>query len=51
VISSGINAAQAADLHKQATRDGIYLLGPNCLGFQRPHIHLNASVAGELGQM
>ncbi|MBP9905953.1 MAG: bifunctional acetate--CoA ligase family protein/GNAT family N-acetyltransferase [Rhodoferax sp.] len=51
VISSGINAAQAADLHKQATRDGIYLLGPNCLGFQRPHIHLNASVAGELANV
>ncbi len=51
VISSGINAAQAADLHKQATRDGIYLLGPNCLGFQRPHLHLNASVAGELASV
>jgi acetyltransferase len=29
-------------------RDGIYLLGPNCLGFQRPQLQLNASVAGEL---
>ncbi len=48
VISSGIDAAMAADLHKIATRDGIYLLGPNCLGFQRPQLHLNASVAGEL---
>jgi len=48
VISSGIDASQAADLHKIATRDGIYLLGPNCLGFQRPHLHLNASVAGDL---
>ncbi len=48
VISSGIDAAMAADLHKMATRDGIYLLGPNSLGFQRPHLNLNASVAGEL---
>ncbi|MBK1684822.1 bifunctional acetate--CoA ligase family protein/GNAT family N-acetyltransferase [Rhodoferax fermentans] len=49
VISSGIDAAQAAELHKMASRDGIYLLGPNCLGFQRPHLQLNASVAGPLG--
>src|SRR5664279_1106566 len=46
VISSGINANLAADLHKIARRDGIHLLGPNCLGFQRPHLALNASVAG-----
>ncbi|MDD2925175.1 bifunctional acetate--CoA ligase family protein/GNAT family N-acetyltransferase [Rhodoferax sp.] len=48
VISSGIDAAQAAELHKMATRDGVYLLGPNCLGFQRPQLQLNASVAGPL---
>jgi len=48
VISSGIDATQAAQLHKMATRDGIHLLGPNCLGFQRPHLNLNASVAGEI---
>ncbi len=48
VISSGIDAAMAAELHKMASRDGIYLLGPNCLGFQRPHLNLNASVAGPL---
>ena len=48
VISSGIDAVQAAELHKIARRDGIYLLGPNCLGFQRPHLQLNASVAGDL---
>jgi acetyltransferase len=48
VISSGIDATHAAELHKMATRDGIYLLGPNCLGFQRPHLQLNASVAGPL---
>jgi len=48
VISSGINATHAAELHAMATRDGISLLGPNCLGFQRPHMQLNASVAGDL---
>ncbi|NCN69790.1 MAG: bifunctional acetate--CoA ligase family protein/GNAT family N-acetyltransferase [Rhodoferax sp.] len=48
VISSGIDAAQAADLHKIAARDNIHLLGPNCLGFQRPDLLLNASVAGSL---
>jgi len=49
VISSGIDAPQAAELHRIARRDGIHLLGPNCLGFQRPHLQLNASVAGALG--
>jgi acetyltransferase len=48
VISSGIDAAQAAALHRIARRDGVHLLGPNCLGFQRPHLQLNASVAGTL---
>ena len=48
VIASGIDAAQAADLHQIARREGIHLLGPNCLGFQRPLLHLNASVAGPL---
>ena len=48
VISSGIDAALASDLHKIAIRDGIYLLGPNSLGFQRPHLNLNASIAGAL---
>jgi acetyltransferase len=48
VISSGIDATLAAELHRIARRDDIHLLGPNCLGFQRPHLHLNASVAGPL---
>jgi len=51
VISTGIDAALAADLHRMATRDGIHLLGPNSLGFQRPHLQLNASVAGELASL
>ena len=51
VISTGIDAALAADLHKMATRDGIYLLGPNSLGFQRPHLQLNASVGGDIAAL
>ncbi len=48
VISSGIDARTAAELHKIARRDDIQLLGPNSLGFQRPYLQLNASVAGTL---
>ncbi|QDL55481.1 GNAT family N-acetyltransferase [Rhodoferax aquaticus] len=48
VISSGIGAAQAAQLHAIARRDGMHLLGPNCLGFQRPHLQLNAGVVGPM---
>jgi len=48
VISSGISADQAAQWRKIAKREGVHLLGPNSLGFQRPPLHLNASVAGPL---
>ena len=48
VVSSGINATLAADLHRVAKRHGMHLLGPNCLGFQSPRRGLNASVAGAL---
>ncbi len=48
VVSSGIAAALAASLHQVARRHGMHLLGPNCLGFQRPLLGLNASVAGAL---
>ncbi|SDO00652.1 acetyltransferase [Rhodoferax sp. OV413] len=48
VISSGVHAALAVDLHRVARRHGMHLLGPNCLGFQRPSMGLNASVAGRL---
>ena len=48
VVSSGTNAALAADLHRVAKRHGMHLLGPNCLGFQSPRRGLNASVAGPL---
>ena len=50
VVSTGINAELAADLKKIARREGVYLLGPNGLGFQRPALHLNASAAGPLAK-
>ena len=48
VLSSGIGAEQASQWRKIARREGVHLLGPNSLGFQRPLLHLNASVAGPL---
>ena len=50
VISSGIDADKAAELKKIASREGVHLLGPNCLGLQRPHLQLNASAAGPLAK-
>ncbi|MEY2890713.1 MAG: hypothetical protein RJA98_621 [Pseudomonadota bacterium] len=50
VVSSGIGADHAAELKKIARREGIHLLGPNCLGFQRPQLLLNASAAGPLAR-
>lgn len=48
IISSGIAGEQSAELKKIARREGIHLLGPNSLGFQRPLLQLNASAAGPL---
>jgi len=50
VISSGIDADKAAELKRIANREGVHLLGPNCLGLQRPHLQLNASAAGPLAR-
>ena len=50
VITSGINADGAAELQKIAKREGVFLLGPNGLGFQRPHLQLNASAAGPIAR-
>ena len=50
IISSGITAEQAVTLKKVAKREGVQLLGPNCLGFQTPLLQLNASVAGDLSR-
>ena len=48
IVSSGIDARQAAQLHQQARRLGLFLLGPNSLGLQRPSLGLNASAVGPL---
>ena len=48
IISDGVEPEQAAQLKRIARREGVHLLGPNCLGFQRPHLKLNASAAGPL---
>jgi acetyltransferase len=48
VLSSGVSAGLCSTLHAVAQRHGLHLLGPNSLGFQRPLLKLNASVAGPL---
>lgn len=50
VLSSGIGAELAGELHRLARREGLYLLGPNCLGFQRPVLGLNAGALGNLAE-
>ena len=50
ILSSGVDAKLAAQLHAIARQHGIYLLGPNSLGFQRPKLSLNASALGPLAQ-
>jgi acetyltransferase len=50
LLCSGVGAEQAAALKRIAKREGILLLGPNSLGFQRPALQLNASAAGPLAQ-
>ncbi|MBL8387323.1 MAG: bifunctional acetate--CoA ligase family protein/GNAT family N-acetyltransferase [Hydrogenophaga sp.] len=51
VVGSGANADIAADMHQVARRHGMHLLGPNSLGFQRPRLGLNASVAGSMASV
>ncbi|MBN1869300.1 MAG: bifunctional acetate--CoA ligase family protein/GNAT family N-acetyltransferase [Candidatus Omnitrophica bacterium] len=49
IMSSGFKEAGKegkklySDIHKAVKKYGINTLGPNCLGFLRPDIHLNAS--------
>ncbi|HJV80655.1 bifunctional acetate--CoA ligase family protein/GNAT family N-acetyltransferase [Noviherbaspirillum sp.] len=50
IISSGVDAKLAAELQAIARQHGIHLLGPNCMGFQRPHLGLNASALGSLAR-
>jgi len=48
IVSDGVEPELAAQLKRIARREGVHLLGPNCVGFQRPHLNLNASAAGPL---
>lgn len=48
VVSTGVDATLAADLHAIARRHALHLIGPNCMGFQRPGSGINASVLGPL---
>ena len=48
VLSAGIPQAKAAEMHRVAKQHGMWLLGPNSQGFQRPMLQLNASSAGDL---
>ena len=50
VISTGISAEQAQQLHAVAHRHDMLLMGPNSRGFQRPHMGLNASIVGPLAE-
>ncbi len=50
ILGSGIGPEKAAELKHVAHREGINLLGPNSLGFQRPSMQLNASVIGPLAK-
>ena len=50
VMSDGVDADLAEQLYKIARREGMYLLGPNTLGMQRPALNLNASAAGPLAR-
>ncbi|MEO8407027.1 MAG: bifunctional acetate--CoA ligase family protein/GNAT family N-acetyltransferase [Oxalobacteraceae bacterium] len=50
IVSSGVDAILAAELHTIARLHGIHLLGPNCLGFQRPKAGINASVLGAMAK-
>ncbi len=48
VLGDGIAVKQAAELRRVAQLHGMYLLGPNSTGLQRPSCGLNASVSGPL---
>ncbi len=50
VLADGIGATEAAELKKIAQREDMALLGPNCLGLQRPQLKLNASAMGPLSR-
>jgi acetyltransferase len=42
ILSKAVDLRQAQELHQIARRYGMYLLGPNSMGLQRPNLQLNA---------
>ena len=48
VLANGLDAAMCTRMHQIARRYGVYLMGPNSLGLQRPAVKLNASALGPL---
>jgi len=48
IISTGVDKATSDQLKDLAKHYGIKLLGPNTMGYQRPYLHLNASIMGDL---
>lgn len=50
ILSHGVEAAHARQLHLTAVHAGVYLLGPNSLGIQRPSLQLNAGLMGPLAK-
>ncbi|MDE3009251.1 MAG: bifunctional acetate--CoA ligase family protein/GNAT family N-acetyltransferase [Pseudomonadota bacterium] len=50
VLSGGMTAERTQDLAKIARHENMHLLGPNCMGFQRPALRLNASNLGPLAR-
>ena len=50
ILTGGVDATLATELQAIAKQHGIHLLGPNCMGFQRPRLGLNASALGSLAR-
>lgn len=48
IVSDHIDNMLTEQLQAIARSYGMLLLGPNCMGFQRPLLHLNASVMGPM---
>ncbi|WP_395700807.1 GNAT family N-acetyltransferase [Aquabacterium sp.] len=50
VLTPGIDATLASELVRMARREGMALLGPNCMGVQRPPLKLNLGTLGALAR-
>ena len=48
IISTHVGSELTGQLQAIASSYAMLLLGPNCMGFQRPLLHLNASVMGPM---